>query len=592
MHHGLHCQTLVRGLLFGWLAVCLPACGTSRQSVGLDDNGLTEVSLTDDEQRKFSYYFIEALRLKQSNEYDAALEMYEHCLSIDPTSASVLFDMAHFYLMIGLNDKAQQTFEQVVELNPDNFWYRQTLAALYQRFGQIDKAIAVYEDMTHRFPDHSESLMTLVTLYEQQHDYAKEIAVLDKLELKNGKSEMLTMQKFRIYLQMKQPEEAFREIEGLIAEYPNDARYKLVLSNAYMSNGRLDDARKTLDSVLAEDPNNPSAQLAMAEYYQRMGNDSLYRMELNRALLNAQLDTETRVNLVRKVIVDTEQQGGDSARVIDLFHKTLPLETEKADLGMLYTQYMITKKMPDDSIKVSLRHILHIEPDNTAARMQLLSYAVKNNDYQEAVEICEPALEYDADKLEFYYYLGISYFMTDRSDEALSVFIRGVEHTTPETDKELVSDFYGMIGDIYHNQKQAEQAYAAYDSALVYKPDNIVVLNNYAYYLSLEQKDLDRAEEMSFRTVQAEPKNGTYLDTYAWILFEKGRYSEARIYIDQAMQNGGNESAVVVEHCGDIYYMLGQHDKALELWKQAASMEDNESKTLNKKIRLKKYVTE
>lgn len=578
-------------VVFGWL-VCLLACGTSRQSTGVSGGQSGEISLTDDEQRKFSYYFIEALRLKQDNEYDAALEMYQHCLAIDPTSASVLFDMAHFYLMIGLTDKAQQTFEQAVELNPDNFWYRQTLAAFYQRFGQTDKAIAIYEDMTQRFADHNEPLLTLMTLYEQQHDYAKEIVVLDKLEEKEGKSEMLTMQKFRIYLQMEQPEDAFREIEGLIAEYPNDARYKLVLSDAYMSNGRMEDARNTLNAVLAEEPDNPSAQLAMTEYYQRTGEDSLYRVELNRTLLNAQLDTETRVELVRQCILDAEQQGGDSARIIELFRKTLPLETEKADLGMLYAQYLITKNMPDDSIKSSLRHILTIEPDNTAARMQLLSYAVKNNDYEEAVKICEPALEYDADKLEFYYYLGISYFMTDRSDSALDVFVKGVEHTTPETDKQLVSDFYGMIGDIYHTQGNAEQAYAAYDSALVYKPDNIVVLNNYAYYLSLEQKDLDRAEEMSFHTVQVEPKNGTYLDTYAWILFEKGRYSEAKIYIDQAMQNGGNESATVVEHCGDIYYMLGQHDKALELWKQAAGMEDNESKTLDKKIRLKKYVAE
>ena len=148
------------------------------------------------------------------------------------------------------------------------------------------------------------------------------------------------------------------------------------------------------------------------------------------------------------------------------------------------------------------------------------------------------------------------------------------------------------------------EAYAAYDSALVYKPDNIGALNNYAYYLSVERKQLDKAEEMSYKTVKAEPKNATYLDTYAWILFEKGKYAEARIYIDQALQNGGDQSSVVVEHCGDIYYKSGEPEKALEYWKQAEklaaepteneseSRSDKELKLLKKKIANKKYYSE
>ena len=148
------------------------------------------------------------------------------------------------------------------------------------------------------------------------------------------------------------------------------------------------------------------------------------------------------------------------------------------------------------------------------------------------------------------------------------------------------------------------EAYAAYDSALVYKPDNIGALNNYAYYLSVERKQLDKAEEMSYRTVKAEPSNGTYLDTYAWILFEKGKYVEARIYIDQALLNGGDKSSVVVEHCGDIYYQNGEPDKALEFWQKALKLSEEkpedgseprttkELNLLKKKIAKRKYFSE
>ena len=168
----------------------------------------------------------------------------------------------------------------------------------------------------------------------------------------------------------------------------------------------------------------------------------------------------------------------------------------------------------------------------------------------------------------------------------------------------MASDFYSIMGDLYHIKKMNTEAYAAYDSALVYKPDNIGALNNYAYYLSVERKDLDKAEEMSYKTVKAEPTNNTYLDTYAWILFEKGKYVEARIYIDQALQNGGDTSSVVVEHGGDIYFHNGEPEKALEYWKKAEKLADEtkddeneardakELKRLKKKIANKKYYAE
>ena len=136
-----------------------------------------------------------------------------------------------------------------------------------------------------------------------------------------------------------------------------------------------------------------------------------------------------------------------------------------------------------------------------------------------------------------------------------------------------------------------EEAYAAYDSALIYNPNNIGALNNYAYYLSLERKNLDKAEEMSYKTVKAEPQNATYLDTYAWILFEKGNYAQARLYIDQAMKGDEEKSAEVVEHGGDIYYMVGEVEQAVKYWQQALDM-GSDSKTLEQKIKLRKYIRE
>ena len=172
-------------------------------------------------------------------------------------------------------------------------------------------------------------------------------------------------------------------------------------------------------------------------------------------------------------------------------------------------------------------------------------------------------------KWPFYYYLGLAYFMKDDNDRALDTFRKGVSEINDQSNPDIVSDFYAIMGDILHQKGLSQEAYAAYDSCLQWKPDNISCLNNYAYYLSEKGEQLQKAEAMSLKTVKAEPKNATYLDTYAWILFMEKRYTEAKIYIDQALQNDSVLSDVVLEHAGDIHAMNNEPESAVKYWTEA-----------------------
>lgn len=554
--------------------------------MGTADGGMSEA-----DARRHDYYFLEATRQREAGNHADALALYEHCLSIHPQSAAVMYELAQYYAFLQQPERSRALLEKSVALQPENFWYRQTLGAYYRSVKEVDKAIAVYEEMSRQFPARGELLMMLMDLYSQQKDYANLIKTLDRLEMKEGKSEQLSMEKYRIYLQMGDKEKAFTEMENLSKEYPNDLRYRVMLGDSYLDNGRADEAYAIFQEALAADPENAQAQLSLAAYYERMGMDSLFYAQQEAVLMNRKLDSGVKVEVMRRIILQNEQAGGDSTRVFQLFTRLLAAPQEDAAMATLCYSYMQHKQMDDSMAVPVLEKILEVEPDNIAARYSLLMVAVRKNDYEEAVRICEPAIQYNPEELAFYYYLGVSYFQTDRNPDALSVLQKGVLQVNPQSDKKLVSDFYTFIGDLHHSMDNQPACYEAYDSALVYNPDNIGVLNNYAYFLSLERCDLDRAEEMSYRTVKAEPKNDTYLDTYAWILFEKGRYTEARIYIDEAMKNGGAESATIVEHCGDIYFMLGEEDKALDFWKQATGME-HESKTLEQKIKQRRYIKE
>ena len=200
-------------------------------------------------------------------------------------------------------------------------------------------------------------------------------------------------------------------------------------------------------------------------------------------------------------------------------------------------------------------------------------------------------MQYNPEEMAFYYFMGWSYFQKGDSDAALDAFRRGVSEINSQSDPDIASDFYAMMGDILHQKGNCVEAFAAYDSCLQWKSDNIYCLNNYAYYLSEEGENLQKAEQMSYKTIKSEPKNSTFLDTYAWILFMEQRYAEAKIYIDQAIQNDTDsvKSAVVIEHAGDIYAMNGDTRQALQYWQEAVKA-GGDSALLQRKIKLKKYI--
>lgn len=581
-------------LFFFGIILFLTSCATTKNNKNshTENNiiSFTKEALSKEEHRKFDYYFLEAVRLKEKGNYDAAFNMYEHCLDIDPNSATVLYELSQFYMFLKQPERALVALKKTVQVAPGNFWYWQTLAAYYQARGDINKAIEVYEKMSIQFPAREEPLMALIDLYNHTQNYPAVIHTLNLLEEKSGKNEQISMEKFRIYFTMGNDKKAFKEIENLAQEYPNDMRYLIILGDVYLNNGKIQEAYNTYQKVLSEEPDNTLALLSLATYYDKTEQPEKYREQLDRILLNKKVDSSAKLTIMRQLIGKSEQTDRDSTKIISLFDSILKEPQEDAQIPMLYAQYLISKKMEKASIPV-LHKVLELDPENVPARLQLLSYTFKDNDYATAIKICEPALEYSPEIIEFYYYLGMAYYQANRQDDALKTYEKGLQKVTDKTNNLLISDFYSIIGDLYQAKEMKEKAYAAYDSALVYNPDNIGALNNYAYFLSAEKKDLDRAEEMSYKTIKAEPKNETFLDTYAWILFEKGKYTEAKIYIDNAMQNGGDKSSEVVEHCGDIYFMNGEKKKAFEYWQKALDM-GSTSKFLPKKINQKKYIAE
>jgi len=559
----------------------------------------TGFAVAQDTARRYDAFFLDAICQREKGNNDAAFDLLRHCVDIDSTRSEAFYYLAQYYSGLRQRETALAYSRKAVELEPDNTTYLETLANAYIGQKQYDEAIDVLERLYDRSRDREDVLAFLVQLYEQRQDYDNAIRTLTRLETLEGKNERLSFAKSKFYTQKGDKKAAVAEMKTLADQYPNDNNYRSLYANALYVNGQQKKALAIYDKVLKEEPDNRQAQMALLACYNEQNDSVQVARMMERILVNRNATTEDRVALLRQAIGESEQNGGDSTRVLYLFNRVLDMPDLDVDMALFCATYMNLKKMPTDSISRVLERALQVAPDNAAARLQLVSYAWRAEDRDRVIALCRDARQYNPEEMAFYYYQGIAYYQKNQLDEALNAFQNGIGVITPESDPAIVSDFYAVMGDIMHQRGMEQEAFAAYDSCLVWKDDNIGCLNNYAYYLSLKGKELERAERMSFMTIKAEPKNPTYLDTYAWILFMQQRYNEARIYIDQTLQCDSDTSAVLLEHAGDIYYHVGEKDKAVAFWQQALERATDSSELIGerrqvliRKIKLQKYLKE
>lgn len=540
---------------------------------------------------RYDRFFIDAMLQRQKGNNDAAFDLLKHCVHIRPEAPEAYFFLAQYYMSLKQNDKAIECFKKAADLEPDNTTYLETLAKAYVTNDNDSLAIGTLEKIVEKETGRIDILEMLVQLYQKRADYDNTIKTLDRLETLEGKNERLTYAKSEIYSLTGDKKAAINEMKKLADQYPNDLNYRGMYGDALLMNGREKEAFDIYTGILKAEPDNYRAQLSMRAYYKQKDMAADADSMTMQLLLNKNTGDDARVYIMRQEIAESENGGGDSTKILRLFDRMMAQPQASTDIAILYATYMSLKKMPQEKIEAVLEKVLAQTPDNAAARLQLVAYALQRDDLDRVIELCKAARQYNPDEMAFYYYEGMAHFRKDDNDSALNAFQNGISVIGEHSDPDIVSDFYAVMGDLLYEKGRAAEAYAAYDSCLQWKDDNIGCLNNYAYYLSVNGDSLDKAEKMSYRTVKAEPKNATYLDTYAWILFMQGRYAEAKIYIDQAVQNDSDSSAVILEHAGDIHAKAGDIDGAVELWARAAA-KDPANKLLARKIRQRKYIKE
>uniref|UniRef100_A0AB33JJ06 Tetratricopeptide repeat protein n=4 Tax=unclassified Prevotella TaxID=2638335 RepID=A0AB33JJ06_9BACT len=544
-------------------------------------------------RNSYEAHFLEAARQLNAEHNDSALTLLNRCITMRPEAAEAYFLRSRIYGIQHEDTLAMADLQRAAALAPQNSTYQENVAQNYIGFRQFDKAIAAFEKLYENNRDRSDVLNVLIQLYQHEKNYDMMLDATNRLELMEGNSEDMTLAKMRIYEMKGDKKSAHKVLKALCDAHPSDVGYRVMMGNWLMQNNRQKEAYKIFQQALKEEPDNVYAESSMRDYYRATGKDSLAHQLTERILMSRKTSSKDRVTMMRQLIQESESEGKDSMEIVQLFDRVLQQNSKDGDVAELAAAYMTLKKMPEDSIKRALNRVLSISPDNVGARLQLIQGLWPKKKWDDIIALCEPALLYNPDEMAFYYFKGLAHFQKENNDEALSTFRKGVSQINSRSNPDIVSDFYAIMGDILHQKGKDQEAFAAYDSCLQWKADNVSCLNNYAYYLSEVGQNLKKAEEMSFRTVKAEPKNSTFLDTYAWILFLQERYEESKIYIDQAIASDTDSvaSAVILEHAGDIHSRCNEPDKAVELWQKAVKA-GSTSALIQRKLKLKKYIKE
>ena len=541
------------------------------------------IHLSESEQRRFDYYVYEGLKQKENRQYDQAIETFRLCSALDSVDSGVQSELGLLYAAIGFNINAIGYMEKAIKTDPSNWWYNLQLISMYTELKNWKRSIEITVNLQKLYPNKEEVYTMLANFYKEIKQYDKAIASYERLESLAGINQALSLEKFQLYLQLNNQKKGIAEIDKLVNKYPSESRYKVFRGDIYLGQKMPQKAFEIYQQVMKDDPQNAIVYVSLSNYYKAENQPEKAMQSIVSALKNEQLDAETKVQIlgqyVEKLVHDSTKLS-ETESLFKLLVDRYPMEEQ---VHGYYAVFLQVQKRNAEAIS-ELESILNINSKNDQTWMRLIQIYIGEKNFRQTVIVADRAIENLPKLPAWYFYRGIAEFQLEKYPEALVSYKTGLPLIASDQ-LDLKSDFYAQIADTYFKVSKKDSAFANYEKSLAANPKNIMVMNNYAYYLSLAKNDLKKAERMSAKTVELEPKNSTYLDTYAWILYQQSNFSLAKYYIERAIDNmkKEEESSVILEHYGDILWMTKNDDKALKMWQKSLET-GNKTDDLKKKI--------
>ena len=539
--------------------------------------------LNDSEKNKFEHNFFEALKQKHLENYNDALELFKICIKIDPKASTPFFEAAKIYKKLNQYDQAEDYAFGAYNIDNNNETYTYLYAKVLANQKKYSKAKNIYKSLIKTNTKEQKYFYELADIYIFSSDFKAAIKVYDELEYIIGINKMLSLQKHKIYMQNLDLESGNNELLQLSKEFPKDVDVLEILAEGYLLNNEKEKAFEIFKKISEIDKNNGRVHLMLYEHYKSVKEEKKAFEELTKAFQSKSLSIDGKI----PILVSYLSLLGDSIykqQALSLCRNIVKTHPKDPKSYAVFADIFYEDRQLD-SAEFYYNEVLKIDKSKPQIWTQLIFVSAEKNEYDKVFKITEKALLYFPTNAVFYYFNGISLLRKKEHTTSIQAFNQGIEYVFDNNI--LLNEFYNSLAECYNETEEYKLSDSLFELSLKLNPSNPTVLNNYSYYLSLRGVNLERAKEMSLNSNLLEPDNGTFQDTYAWILYKLQQYDEALSWIRKAIDNGSGESPVVLEHYGDILYKLNRKNEALEKWEKAKGFGKG-SKLLDKKIKEKK----
>jgi len=539
-------------------------------------------NLTLEEKTRFNTFFYEAIRLKEDRKFDQALENFRLCESIDSVDGGLQSELGQMYAALNMPNEAVKATRKAYLSDTKNWWYGVNLVALYAALQQPQLALEITQNLQKNFATKEELYQIQSSLYKQLKQPEKAIQALDKLESIAGVDAAISMDKFNLYLELKQNKKAIAEIDKLSAKFPTDMRFKVLRGDIYMYQKLPEMAFQIYKQVEKAEPDNPYVYVSLSEYYKEKGDTETAKQHILKALKLDALEVEQKITILGDYVKDLVRDSvklDETESLFKLLVERYPLEEKVYDYYAVFLQFR--GRLPEANTMYET--MLTINAKNTQTWLQMIQLRLQEQNFEALKTVTDRAIEMLPEVHQYYFFRAMAQLQLKDYTQALLSNNMAIS-LLKQDEKSALSDYNAQLGDVYYRMDSTDRTFETYEKALEANPSNVYVMNNYAYYLSEKSMNLKRAESLSAKTIEKEPKNSTYLDTYAWIFYQQGNYSLAKFYIERAIDylDSKQSPGVVYDHYGDILLKNGNEKKALEIWKKAYETEKTDA--IKKKI--------
>jgi tetratricopeptide (TPR) repeat protein len=529
-------------------------------------------SKRNDNERKnveYNYIFLEAHRLKLLGDYQNAIGLFHKCVDIDPERDAAWYELANMYFALELIELAEENAKKALTLDPTNKWYYYQLARILMTQEKLEETVELYEQLVERYPEDLENKMTLAGILFESRRYADALEVLNRMEEKQ-EADQISLLKHSIFIEQSEFQKAFHELNKLIDRHPKEMKYRGMLAELYSNLGMNKQALTEYQAIFEEEPDNYQAHLSIGDFYRRnsMFNEAMYHFSA--AFRNEMVSAEEKVSVIYSLLNDSIVLNEYLVQTTQLVELLVSRHPDHVQSRMVAADFFIANQLLERAVS-ELMFLSDKFPENAVVWEQLIVVLSQLERYQKVIDIKELATSHVGKNPLFSYFSAYAMNNLNQHLGAIDELQEGINLV--EGNDFLRISMMILIADVFHQVGEHESSDQMFDSVLAVDPDNLVALNNYAYYLGLRGQDLEKAETMSRKTIEMEPQNSTFLDTYAWVVFKKGDHSKALKYIELAIQFLDSEHAEVYEHYGDILYKNLEIKKAREYWLKALELE-------------------